>query len=83
MQCCRDHPVLQRLISKVATPGSSANRKLSQHLVPVVRKNSVRAGFRVDVTLLHRNRVLVFDFLRSTPGSATPDHEPRAILVPQ
>ena len=32
----------------------------------VVRKNSVRAGFRVDVTLLHRNRVLVFDFLRST-----------------
>lgn len=35
--------------------------------VVVVRKNSVRAGFRVDVTLLHRNRVLVSDFLRSTP----------------
>ena len=29
-------------------------------------QNSVRAGFRVDVTLLHRNRVLVCDFLRST-----------------
>lgn len=33
----------------------------------MVRKNSVRAGFRVDVTLLHRNRVLVSDFWRSTP----------------
>ena len=28
----------------------------------VVRKNSVRAGFRVDVTLLHRNRVLFLIF---------------------
>ena len=37
-----------------------AARMLQSH--PVVRKNSVRAGFRVDVTLLHRNRVLVLIF---------------------
>lgn len=40
---------------------------------PVVRKNSVRVGFRVDVTLLHCNCVLILDFLRSTgvPTSTT------------